>query len=129
MTTENPRVERLTRGKISKINFGASIQRVVTLDLSNEAFLPGSTKMQAAMMPNIAQLVQVLRTEPSVLKLNYHDYEGFGGLSDKRIAAVEAEMQRLWKAQGCCYILEIERKILRPGGVQPSHALRRGAFR
>ena len=129
MTTENPRVERLTRGKISKINFGASIQRVVTLDLSNEAFLPGSTKMQAAMMPNIAQLVQVLRTEPSVLKLNYHDYEGFGGLSDKRIAAVEAEMQRLWKAQGCCYILEIEKKILRPGGLQPSHALRRGAFR
>ena len=30
MTTENPRVERLTRGKISKINFGASIQRAVS---------------------------------------------------------------------------------------------------
>ena len=129
MTTENPRVERLTRGKISKINFGASIQRVVTLDLSNEAFLPGSTKMQAAMMPNIAQLVHVLRTEPSVLRLNYHDYEGFGGLSDKRIAAVEAEMQRLWKTQGCCYILEIEKKILRTGGLRPSQAYRRGAFR
>ena len=129
MTTENPRVERLTRGKISKINFGASIQRVVTLDLSNEAFLPGSTKMQAAMMPNIGQLMQVLRTEPSVLRLNYHDYEGFGDLSEKRIAAVEAEMHKLWEAQGCCYILEIERKILRTGGLQPSQALRRGAFR
>ena len=129
MTTENPRVERLTRGKISKINFGASIQRVITLDLSNEAFLPGSTKMQAAMMPNIAQLMQVLKSEPSVLRLNYHDYEGFGALSDKRIEAVEAEMQRLWKADGCCYILEIERNILRTGGLQPSHTLRRGALR
>ena len=129
MTTENPRVERLTRGKISKINFGASIQRVVTLDLSNQAFLPGSTKMQAAMMPNIAQLMNVLKSEPSVLRLNYHDYEGFGALSDKRIDAVEAEMQRLWEAQGCCYILEIERNILRAGGLQTSHTLRRGALR
>ena len=85
--------------------------------------------MQAAMMPNIAQLMNVLKSEPSVLRLNYHDYEGFGALSDKRIDAVEAEMQRLWEADGCCYILEIERNILRTGGLQTSHTLRRGALR
>ena len=129
MTTENPRVERLTRGKISKINFGASIQRVVTLDLANEAFLPGSTLMQPAMMPNIAQLMNVLKAEPSVLRLNYHDYEGFGVLSEKRLEAVEAEMHRLWDAQGCCYILSTERKVLRMGGLPQSHTLRGGAFR
>ena len=129
MTTENPRVERLTRGKISKINFGASLQRVVTLDLSNEAFVPGGTKLHAAMKPNISQLMNVLKTEPSVLRLNYHDYEGFGGLSEKRLKAVETEMRRLWKAQGCCYILETERKVLRTGAVKPNHALRGGAFR
>ena len=129
MTTENPRVVRLTRGKISKINFGASIQRVVTLDLANEAFLPGSTRMQAAMMPNIAQLVNVLKAEPSVLRLNYHDYEGFGELSERRLKAVESEMHRLWDAQGCCYILDTERKILRMGGIRQNHAIRGGAFR
>ena len=123
MTTENPRVERLTRGKISKINFGASIQRLVTLDLANEAFLPGSTRMQAAMMPNILQLLNVLKAEPSLLRLNYHDYERFGDLADKRLKAVEAEMHRLWETQGCCYNLEIEKKILRAGWLKQSHVL------
>ena len=129
MTTENPRVERLTRGKISKINFGASIQRVVTLDLSNEAFLPGSTQMQAAMMPNISQLLTVLKAEPSLLRLNYHDYEKFGDLADKRLKAVEAEVHRLWEAQGCCYNLETERKILRAGWLKQSHVLNGGIVR
>ena len=102
---------------------------MVTLDLSNEAFLPGSTKLNAAMMPNIAQLMNVLKSEPSVLRLNYHDYEGFGDLSEKRLEAVEAEMKRLWGAQGCCYILETERKILRTGGLQQSQLLRGGVSR
>ena len=105
------------------------IRDSVTLDLANEAFLPGSTLMQPAMMPNIAQLMNVLKAEPSVLRLNYHDYEGFGVLSEKRLEAVEAEMHRLWDAQGCCYILSTERKVLRMGGLPQSHALRGGAFR
>ena len=38
VTTENPRVVHLTRGKASKIEFGASLFRVVRLDLEAAAF-------------------------------------------------------------------------------------------
>src|SRR5690606_15209497 len=34
--SENPRVVRLTAGKMSQVNFAASLTRVVRLDLSNE---------------------------------------------------------------------------------------------
>jgi len=39
ITTENPRVVRLTRGKLTKLNFGASISRVVRIDLNSKAFV------------------------------------------------------------------------------------------
>ncbi|HEY4317046.1 MAG TPA: SdrD B-like domain-containing protein, partial [Herbaspirillum sp.] len=38
ITTENPRDIRLTRGKVSKLNFGATIHRVVRLELGDSAF-------------------------------------------------------------------------------------------
>ena len=38
LTTENPRDVRLTRGKITKLNFGASKRRDVALDLTKDAF-------------------------------------------------------------------------------------------
>ncbi len=38
LTTENPRDVRITRGKLSKLNFGATIHRVVRIELAAEAF-------------------------------------------------------------------------------------------
>ena len=38
VTTENPRVIRVTAGKFAKLNFGASISRVVDIDLSRPSF-------------------------------------------------------------------------------------------
>ena len=37
MTTANPRIVRLTAGKMSKLNFGASITRLVRFDMTEEA--------------------------------------------------------------------------------------------
>jgi len=39
ITTENPRVVRLTRGKITKLNFGATVSRVISLNLTAGAFV------------------------------------------------------------------------------------------
>ena len=38
LTTENPRMIRMTRGKIGKLNFGVAIHRVVRLDITRDAF-------------------------------------------------------------------------------------------
>ncbi|MDZ7824322.1 MAG: hypothetical protein U5K75_09995 [Ahrensia sp.] len=49
ITTENPRVVRLTRGKLTKLNFGASISRVVDITLTNDAFLGFSLQFTSAL--------------------------------------------------------------------------------
>jgi hypothetical protein len=41
MTTENPRVVRLTPGKMTEMNFGATLTRVVRVDLNARAFVGG----------------------------------------------------------------------------------------
>src|SRR5690606_4043405 len=46
LTSENPRVVRLTAGKMTELNFGASIGRVVRLDLTGEAFVSGRVDLQ-----------------------------------------------------------------------------------
>ena len=60
ITTENPRVVRLTRGKITKLNFGAALTRVVRLDLSDEAFVPGERKLNDQWRTGIQQLITQL---------------------------------------------------------------------
>ena len=48
ITTENPRVVRLTAGKMTKVNFGVQIARVVELSLNGCAFEGSSTELTDA---------------------------------------------------------------------------------
>src|SRR5690606_20204455 len=79
--SENPRVVRLTAGKTSEISFATAIGRVVRLDLSNEAFLEGSTSLAPLWQQSIASLVLTLETEPSILRIVYRDTSGDRGLA------------------------------------------------
>lgn len=128
LTTENPRVVRLTRGKMTKLNFGSSIQRVVTLDLSSEAFSGRGLRMTASMEPHIMELVRVLRSQESILRINYHDYENSGPMGQARLNHVAQHIEHLWETQGCCYRLIIERKLL-TGNVVPTVSQLREASR
>ena len=47
VTTENPRVIRMTRGKLAKLNFGATIHRVVRLDLNGNFFDQNSDELRS----------------------------------------------------------------------------------
>jgi len=71
ITTENPRVVRLTRGKLTKLNFGASISRVVRIDLNSKAFVNGSIEPSKAFSNAFGRLIKKLSQEPSVLRLSY----------------------------------------------------------
>jgi uncharacterized repeat protein (TIGR01451 family) len=100
MTTENPRVVRLTAGKATKLNFGAAIAKVVRIDLKDRAFEPGSSQPTAALLSGIGTLLDQLREEPSVLRLSYYTSGADKRLASARLKAVEAIVQKQWRSKG-----------------------------
>src|SRR3989441_3531329 len=53
MSTDQVQIKRATRGKALRINFGASIYRVVAIDLSDAAFEPGTTEIRVQWRPRV----------------------------------------------------------------------------
>ena len=112
VTSENPRDVRLTRGKVTKLNFGASIMRQVMLDLKDDAFTRGRTALNPEWSQGIANLMKVLLQEPSVLKLTYQ-YDGSAGkLAVRRTAAVKALIADEWKRRSGGYRLVIDARAV-----------------
>lgn len=111
MTTENPRVQRVTRGKMAKFNFGAAIHRVVTLELSDGIFEPDSTEIRVQWRQRLALLQGELRKSASVLRLSYLADAERPGLVDDRIAAVKREITQAWQQQAGGYDLSVETEV------------------
>ncbi len=112
ITTENPRDVRLTRGKITKLNFGAAITRVVSLDLNNKVFASGGTELLAKWQAGIGALVQTLEKEVSTLRLTYHASGEGLALANKRISAVKALIAKEWRRRSGRYELPIETRVV-----------------
>jgi hypothetical protein len=108
MTTENPRVQRLTRGKVAKFNFGASVHRVVRLDLADAAFEPDTTEIRGHWEYVIDDLFEQLRKGPSVLRMAYVGDVESEALAERRLKAVKKRIKQRWEELSCCYNLEIE---------------------
>ncbi len=111
VTTENPRVERATRGKMLKFNFGAGIHRVVRLDMADAVFEPNSTEIRPQWISRLSLLVEKLVEAPSILRLSYMADVEDAGLVKDRVKAVKKEIERRWADLDCCYQLEIETEI------------------
>ncbi|WP_230348690.1 SdrD B-like domain-containing protein [Methylobacillus methanolivorans] len=97
VTTENPRDVRVTRGKMVKLNFGATVHRVVRLDLNDEAFVPGGTDLQVQWQQAFADMVKQLDGRPSVLRVAYDPGGGGENLAKKRLESVAKAARKLWK--------------------------------
>jgi len=110
ITSENPRVIRLTRGKMSKMNFGVAKDNLVTLDLSDAAFLPGSTELKPEYQAQMSSLVQALSAEKSTLTLNYQTM-GDSRLANARLDELSEIIGTIWETVGSDYDLPIEKKI------------------
>jgi len=116
MTTDQLAIRRATRGKALRIDFGASIHRVVAIDLSDAAFEPGSTDIRVQWHPRINLLVQELRKAPAVLRLSYIADTEDADLVDRRVKAVKRQVTEAWDATSS-YPLTIEPEIFwRRGG-------------
>ncbi|WP_432816603.1 DUF7507 domain-containing protein [Sulfitobacter sp. JB4-11] len=112
LTTENPRVVRLTAGKFAKMNFGAALGRVIDINLSGKAFAQGA-EPSAKLRDAVKNLADVLRKEPSVVRLAYVA----GGadevkLGRARMRAIEKLLRQEWRGSGT-YKLTIEKTIVR----------------
>jgi uncharacterized repeat protein (TIGR01451 family) len=111
ITTENPRVVRLTAGKMTELNFGAAIGRVVRLDLQEGAFLPSDTALRPEWQQGIDRLIGLLRQEQSVLRLTYLAPGTDAGLARDRLARTADLIRQRWRTLPGGYRLEIEMRV------------------
>ena len=113
VTTENPRRVRLTRGKVVKLNFGASISRVVKLEINGKVFGPESTALLPKWQAGLDKLVTALEAESSVLEITYRGSDG--ELARARLRAVKDAISQRWAAIPQHYDLAIDTRIVSGG--------------
>ncbi len=109
LTTENPRDVRLTRGKITKLNFGASKQRDVALDLTRDAFGKG-LDLKPKFAVGIDRLVTLLSQSRGALTITYR-CRTRAPIADDRIQAVAELLQAKWKQEGGNKPLKITTRV------------------
>ncbi|MEI2806544.1 SdrD B-like domain-containing protein [Albidovulum sp.] len=121
VTTENPRVVRLTPGKMTEMNFGAAITRVVRLDLNGRAFVAGAdgtAELSPALRQGIADLLPRIAGEPVNLRLAYHLPANAGKDEVRRakglMRMVERHIRDGWHEVGRVK-LTVEQTIVRSG--------------
>jgi len=112
LTSENPRVVRLTRGKLSKANFGTALENIIDLEVTDAAFDIGTATLKPEFAGQLGQIIEALKGQESTLRLTY--LASASGRQD-RIYALSDQIQELWDVYGSDYDLNIERKTVWPG--------------
>ena len=109
-STELMQVKRATRGKALEFNFGASIHRVIGLDLADPVFEPNSTQMRELWVPRRELLMNELRAAPAVLRLSYLADLEDPQLVDARLKTLRKRIEEAWQATegGPSYELAID---------------------
>lgn len=83
MTTENPRDVRVTRGKMVKLNFGATVHKVLRLEVDARAFAQDGKQLSAQWDSQVEALLTQLAQRPTVLRIAYR----LSGGEDRDVAA------------------------------------------
>jgi len=118
-------IQRATRGKALEFNFGASIHRVVGLDISDPVFQPDSIELRDLWQPRINLLLDELRRAPAVLRLTYLADLEEPRLVDQRVAATKKQLKTLWNSQEEPFPLVIEHEVFWRRGAPTTGAERR----
>ena len=124
LTTENPRVQKATRGKMLKFNFGAAIHRVVRLDLADAVFEENETEIRPQWVSRLNILFEELQKQPSILRLSYLADVEDEDLIDDRMESMKSKISERWQRLNCCYKLKIETEVFWRRGAPAD----RGAF-
>jgi hypothetical protein len=127
VSTRPVQVQRATRGKALRINFGASIHRLVGLDIADAVFEPGTVEMRNQWRSRIALLLDELQKGPAVLRLSYVADIEDERLVERRLNSLKDQIELAWKELDCCYELVIEPEVYWRLGAPP--AKRKGTNR
>jgi hypothetical protein len=124
-------VQRATRGKMLEFNFGASIHRVIGLDLADAVFEPGSIEIRELWQPRLDLLLEELRAAPAVLRLSYLADLEDPQLVDARVKTLRRYIESRWVEgageAGVSYELAIEPEVFwRRGEPTDARERRRG---
>ncbi len=119
MSTRPVQVQRATRGKALRINFGASIHRVVGLDIADAVFEPGTLEMRSQWRPRIDLVLEELQKSPAVLRLSYVADVEAESLVEGRLKILKDEIMAAWQELSCCYELVIEPEVFWRLGAPP----------
>src|SRR5437016_2537303 len=122
MTTDQVQIQRATSGKALQVNFGASIYRVVAIDLSDAAFEPGTTEIRVQWKPRLNILVEELRKAPAVLRLSYIADTEDAALVKRRVEAFKRQLTEARDAANNGYVLTIEPEVFWRRGAPPKQS-------
>ncbi|MBU2954815.1 SdrD B-like domain-containing protein [Marinobacter sp. F3R08] len=110
--TENPRVLRITQGRMTKANFGASIHRVIRLDLGSDAF-NSDNELNSNYQTRMQEVLDLLHAEPSILRIAYRmPVDSPVDQARERIGYIRDWITERWEPDGCCYDLQLEEEIV-----------------
>ena len=110
LTTENPRDIRLTRGKISKLNFGVARSCNVALDIKRDAFIGNTADLKPKWMDGLDRLATVLQQCPGTLKIRYL-CGSYAPIAETRVSATESALRVKWNTIGAPYALDINSSV------------------
>jgi uncharacterized repeat protein (TIGR01451 family) len=113
LTTDNPETVRLTAGKVSKLDFGASIGRVVRIEVNDAAYDGNTLRPQVA--ERLASLVGALDAEPSIVRLAYAATTESDTEVGERLQVLRGAVEALCKLKACRHPPRIEADIVRSG--------------
>ncbi len=110
-STRPVQVQRATRGKALRINFGASIHRVVGLDVADAVFEPDSVEVREQWQPRFGLLLDELQKAPAVLRLSYVADLEPEALVQRRLDALKSRIMTEWSTSDAAYELIVEPEI------------------
>ena len=107
VSSENPRVIRLTEGKLSQLNFSISAPQIIELTLTQNAF-DETGGFSPALKEKLSDVVALLKETKSSVRLTY---KGAGAGRDV-LKAVDKNLRSRWDAENEPYELSIERIVI-----------------
>ncbi len=110
LTTENPRDIRLTRGKVSKLNFGAHRSCDVALDVKRDAYVGSSDQLRPQWAQGINKLVGVLKQCQGQLRVTYR-CGSYAPIAEQRLTNTVAAIRAKWDVAGAPYNLLIQSSV------------------
>ncbi|MCB1387167.1 MAG: DUF11 domain-containing protein [Nitratireductor sp.] len=112
VTSENPRVVRLTQGKAVKLNFGAANLKLVRLELTDRSFRAGTARPAPETIAELGRMLPLLEGEPSQLRIVYRREGEDAVLARERLEGIETLLRKAWAAKPRPTELLIDKRLI-----------------